>query len=69
MAARGNPYENAKAESFFKTLKYEEVYLKDYRTFEDAEANLERFIEDVYNTKRLHSSLGYRPPSRSRRHG
>ncbi len=47
MAARGNPYENAKAESFFKTLNYEEVYLKDYRTFEDAEANLERFIEDV----------------------
>jgi putative transposase len=62
MAARGNPYENAKAESFFKTLKYEEVYLKEYRTFEEAEANLERFIEDVYNTKRLHSSLGYRPP-------
>jgi transposase InsO family protein len=62
MAARGNPYENAKAESFFKTLKYEEVYLKDYRTFEEAEANLERFIADVYNTKRLHSSLDYLPP-------
>ena len=62
MAARGNPYENAQAESFFKTLKHEEVYLKEYRTFEEAEANLERFIEDVYNTKRLHSSLGYRPP-------
>jgi len=62
MAARGNPYENAQAESFFKTLKTEEVYLKDYRTFEDALANLEPFIEDVYNTKRLHSSLGYVPP-------
>lgn len=62
MAARGNPYENAKAESFFKTLKHEEVYLKEYRTFEEAAANLERFIEDVYNTKRLHSSLGYVPP-------
>lgn len=62
MAARGNPYENAKAESFFRTLKREEVYLKDYRTFEDAERNLEPFIEAVYNTKRLHSSLGYRPP-------
>ncbi len=61
-AARGNPYENAKAESFFKTLKHEEVYLKEYRTFEEAEANLERFIADVYNRKRLHSSLGYRPP-------
>jgi putative transposase len=62
MAARGNPYENAKAESFFKTLKHEEVYLKEYRSFEDAAANLECFIADVYNTKRLHSSLGYRPP-------
>lgn len=62
MSAVGNPYDNAKAESFFKTLKREEVYLKDYRTFEEAEANLERFIEAVYNTKRLHSSLGYLPP-------
>ncbi len=62
MAAVGNPYDNAKAESFFKTLKYEEVYLKHYRTFAEAYANIVTFIEDVYNAKRLHSSLGYRPP-------
>jgi len=62
MAAAGNPYDNAKAESFFKTLKREEVYLNHYRTFPEAAANLDRFIGDVYNAKRLHSSLGYRPP-------
>jgi hypothetical protein len=49
MAAVGNPYENAKAESFFRTLKIEEVYLKDYRTFEEAEQNMGHFIEEVYN--------------------
>jgi len=62
MSAVGNPYDNAKAESFFKTLKQEEVYLKQYQTFEEAEANTGQLIEDVYNTKRLHSSLGYVPP-------
>jgi putative transposase len=62
MAAVGNPYENAKAESFFRTLKMEEVYLKDYCHFEEAEQNLGQFIEEVYNEKRLHSSLGYLPP-------
>jgi putative transposase len=63
MAAVGNPYENAKAESFFRTLKMEEeVYLKDYKDFEEAEANIGQFIEEVYNQKRLHSSLGYLPP-------
>ncbi len=62
MAAVGNPYENAKAESFFRTLKMEEVYLKDYRNFEEAEENIGKFIEEVYNQKRLHSSLGYLPP-------
>ncbi len=62
MSAVGNPYDNAKAESFFKTLKREEVYLKQYQTFQEAEDNIRQFIEDVYNTKRLHSSLGYLPP-------
>ncbi len=62
MAAVGNPYQNAQAESFFKTLKYEEVYLNDYQSFTDAEARLDHFLEAVYNTKRLHSSLGYLPP-------
>jgi transposase InsO family protein len=62
MASVGNPYENAKAESFFRTLKMEEVYLKDYQDFEEAEQNIGEFIEEVYNRKRLHSSLGYLPP-------
>jgi transposase InsO family protein len=63
MSATGNPYDNAKAESFFKTLKQEEVYLKEYQTLADAQAHLGQFIEDVYNTKRLHSRLGYLPPA------
>lgn len=62
MAAVGNPYENAKAESFFRTLKMEEVYLNDYQDFEEAHENIGEFIEEVYNQKRLHSSLGYLPP-------
>ncbi len=62
MSGKGNPYDNAKAESFFKTLKREEVRLNSYQTFEEAEHNIGHFIEDVYNQKRLHSSLGYLPP-------
>ncbi len=63
MSSVSNPYDNAKAESFFKTLKQEEVYLKEYDSFADAEANLAVFLEQVYNRKRLHSSLGYVPPA------
>jgi putative transposase len=63
MSAKGTPRDNAQAESFMRTLKHEEVYLHDYQTFEEAEPSIGRFIERVYNEKRLHSSLGYRPPS------
>ena len=62
MSRKANPYDNAYAESFFKTLKVEEVYLNEYSDINDAWDNIQRFIEDVYNTKRLHSSLGYKSP-------
>lgn len=63
MSRRGNPYDNAKAESFMKTLKYEEVYLQDYDTIADARASISMFLTDVYNQQRLHSALGYCPPA------
>ena len=62
MCRTGNPYDNATCESFIKTLKDEEVYLWEYKTIEDAEKRISHFIRDVYNDKRLHSSLGYCPP-------
>lgn len=61
-SVKGTPYDNAFGESFMKTLKRDEVYLKKYRTYLDVIDNLQRFIEDVYNRKRLHSALDYCPP-------
>lgn len=62
MGEKGNAYENAHAESFIKTIKIEEVYMNEYETMEDAYCNIKQFIEKVYNKKRLHSSIGYKPP-------
>ena len=62
MSRRGNAYDNAQAESFMKTLKYEEVYLREYETMAEARTSISHFLEAVYNQKRLHSALGYLPP-------
>jgi transposase InsO family protein len=63
MSRRGNAYDNARAESFIKTLKYEEVYLFEYETMAEARSSISHFLEEVYNQKRLHSALGYVPPA------
>jgi putative transposase len=62
MSGVGNPYDNAKAESFMKTLKHEEVNGKAWRTISDARLDIAHFLEITYNRQRLHSALGYRPP-------
>lgn len=63
MSDLGSPWQNGRVESFFKTLKNNEVYLKDYQNIYEAKTNLFKFIDDVYNAKRLHSSLGYVSPN------
>jgi putative transposase len=63
MSRKGNPYDNAKAESFMKTLKTEEVSISEYETFVQAKEQIDRFIDIVYNNKRLHSALDYRTPA------
>jgi transposase InsO family protein len=69
MSRKANPYDNAACESFMKTLKYEEVYRSEYRDLADAYAQIGEFLERVYNQKRLHSALGYLPPSEFERNG
>jgi putative transposase len=68
MSRSGNPYDNAYAESFLKTLKYEEVYLSDYRDEADLRESLAQFLEEYYNRVRLHSALGYAPPAEFEAH-
>ena len=63
MSRKGNPYDNAKAESFMKTLKHEEVHRVEYRDLAEARSGIRIFLERTYNRKRLHSALGYRPPA------
>ncbi|BDP40212.1 hypothetical protein DAETH_36290 (plasmid) [Deinococcus aetherius] len=63
MSRTGNPYDNAKMESFYKTLKTEEVDLQEYVDLEDAWRHIDAFIANLYNRRRLHSSLGYVPPA------
>ncbi len=62
MSRAATPYDNAQAESFIKTLKYEEVYRTEYHNWQEAKASLGEFLEKIYNQERLHSALGYRPP-------
>jgi len=63
MSRKGNPWDNAACESFMKTLKYEEVLRNEYRDLAEARASIRQFLEKIYNQKRLHSALGYRPPA------
>ena len=66
MSRAGNPYDNAKAERFMRTLKEEEVNGKTYASIDEARTDIGAFLENVYNPGRLHSALGYKPPVRVR---
>ena len=68
MSRKGNPWDNAACESFMKTLKYEEVYRSEYRDLAEARASIQRFLDGIYNRKRLHSALGYVPPAEFEAH-
>jgi putative transposase len=63
MSRTGNPYDNALAESFMRTLKCEEVYLHSYRDRDDAVLHIQQFLDNIYNCQRLHASLGYMAPA------
>ena len=63
MSRAGRPYDNAKCESFIKTLKQEEIYTRQYRDRADLELHIAEFLEQYYNRDRLHSALGYRSPA------
>jgi len=62
MSRKGNPWDNAACESFMKTLKHEEVHRTEYRNLADARARIGRFLESIYNDRRMHSSLAYLSP-------
>jgi transposase InsO family protein len=68
MSRKAKPWDNAACESFMKTLKYEEVHRNEYRNLAEARAAIHEFLEKIYNRKRLHSALGYRPPVEFERH-
>ena len=63
LSAAGRPTENAFVERVIRTLKDEEAYLSDYEDFSDAQSRIGKFLDDVYNTKRIHSPLGYKTPA------
>jgi putative transposase len=63
MSRKGNPWDNAACESFMKTLKHEEVNRTEYRNLADARTRIGRFLESIYNDRRMHSSLDYRSPN------
>lgn len=69
MSRIGNPYDNAKAESFMKTLKYEQLHGEDFRNLQELRTSIRRFIEQIYNSERLHSALGYCSPAQFEQEG